>query len=267
MSRAFDGKAGKPTRDRSGRRGRSGFGGSSSSGRGAPLRPTPPHGPPPPEGRICFDVGGVLSTRSSVKYDGDEIYKATTEGAWATLVLACMKYGPDQVCVISRTNNGTWTTIRRDGKEIHHWVIRFLASMGLFELGVPQANVILTKHMSGSRGKGWASLQLGVSHMVDDCQEAGWSVVHEGSLQDFPTGTWLHYRCEDDRARKFPRVSHDIDAVTARRRVPCMTFHEVADKLGLLTFHDAADLWDDICAAGPPHRPFSRQAVDWFTSN
>ena len=36
---------------------------------------------------LCIDCGGVLTKYGSFKYEGEDIYKATMEGAWAFLLL------------------------------------------------------------------------------------------------------------------------------------------------------------------------------------
>ena len=53
---------------------------------------------------LCIDCGGVLTKYGSFKYEGEDIYKATMEGAWAFLLLWQAAYGEDAVKIISKVN-------------------------------------------------------------------------------------------------------------------------------------------------------------------
>ena len=63
---------------------------------------------------LCIDCGGVLTKYGSFKYEGEDIYKATMEGAWAFLLLWQAAYGEDAVKIISKVN---WFT--RKEKPFH----------------------------------------------------------------------------------------------------------------------------------------------------
>ena len=53
---------------------------------------------------LCIDCGGVLTKYGSFKYEGEDIYKATMEGAWAFLLLWQAAYGEDAVKIILKVN-------------------------------------------------------------------------------------------------------------------------------------------------------------------
>ena len=63
---------------------------------------------------LCIDCGGVLTKYGTFKYEGEDIYKATIEGAWAFLLLWQAAYGEDAVNIISKVN---WFT--RKEKPFH----------------------------------------------------------------------------------------------------------------------------------------------------
>ena len=63
---------------------------------------------------LCIDCGGVLTKYGSFKYEGEDIYMATMEGAWAFLLLWQAAYGEDAVKIISKVN---WFT--RKEKPFH----------------------------------------------------------------------------------------------------------------------------------------------------
>ena len=131
---------------------------------------------PPP--RVGLDIGDVLSVRSAPGADGLSIYKAAWVGAYAFCLFFIIRYGPESLFIISRTNSGDWYTLRR-GRQIEAWVVRFIRSLGLFDVGVPTNNVRLCTDRAGKRGKGPCAERFELTHMVDDHLECLWAVFED----------------------------------------------------------------------------------------
>ena len=131
---------------------------------------------PPP--RVGLDIGGVLSVRNAPGADGLSIYKAAWVGAYAFCLFFIIRYGPENLFVISRTNTGDWYTNHR-GHQVEAWVVRFIRSLGLFDAGVPTNNVRLCTDRAGKRGKGPCAERFELTHMVDDHLECLWSVFED----------------------------------------------------------------------------------------
>ena len=101
---------------------------------------------------LCIDCGGVLTRYGDVKYDGEEIYKATMPGAWAFLLLWQACYGEDAVRIISKVK---WFPHKEK-----HWVVRHAMSLGL-----PSDQVFLTDQNSN---KGYYARRSNGTVVVDD---------------------------------------------------------------------------------------------------
>ena len=128
---------------------------------------------PPP--RVGLDIGDVLSSRGVPGADGGNIHTAATLGAYAFCVFFIIRYGPENLFIISRTDTGRWHAMR-SGHEIEAWVVRFVRSLGVFVLGVPTQNMHICTNRSGSDGKGPKARICRLTHMVDDHLECLWSV-------------------------------------------------------------------------------------------
>jgi hypothetical protein len=73
--------------------------------------------------------------------------------------------------------------------QVEAWVVRLIRSTGLFEMGLRQMNVHLTKQKSGRDGKGakCADDRVVLTHMIDNDLECLWSVIHEAGQQQANT--------------------------------------------------------------------------------
>ena len=94
------------------------------------------------------------------------------KGAFPFLVLFGLKYGPENIFIISRVNH----LPRGDSK---HWVNKFVESIGIAEfprgLGVPEENVRLVTERHGPFGKGPVCKEYGITHYIDDEPDCLWS--------------------------------------------------------------------------------------------
>ena len=131
---------------------------------------------PPP--RVGLDIGDVLSKRGVSGADGPSIHKAAWVGAYAFCLFFIIRYGPENLFIISRTNTGDWYTLHR-GHQIEAWVVRFIRSLGLFDAGVPTNNVRLCTSRAGEKGKGRCAERFELTHMVDDHLECLWAVFED----------------------------------------------------------------------------------------
>ena len=122
--------------------------------------------------RLGIDVGGVLSKKSKYRYPYGEEWKTAMKGAFPFLVLFGLKYGPENIFIISRVNH----LPRGDSK---HWVNKFVESIGIAEfprgLGVPEENVRLVTERHGPFGKGPVCKEYGITHYIDDEPDCLWS--------------------------------------------------------------------------------------------
>ena len=127
-------------------------------------------------------AGRVMSLRVP---KGDDIYQAVEHGFWPFAVLYAAEFGLRDFHFISRTNRGTWHSHHRRLGQVEAWVVRLIRSTGLFEMGLSELNVHLTKHKSGPEGKGPKCEEDGIvlTHMIDNDLECLWSVVHEAGQQ------------------------------------------------------------------------------------
>ena len=197
-------------------------------------------------GRIMFDVGDVLSIRNA----GREIHWYVTPGAYACILLTIWRYGPDRVCIVSRANTASCES-NYEGREHDHWVIKFLKALGLFNLGVPEANVWFCKKKSD---KGPVSEHLNIKCFVDNDVQCAESMIGYGRLKDAEsnnTSFWVHYDSRYDGWKPdMPRMSRRL--TTFWRPASC--FRGIAEMLGLLD--GIPDyVWSKLCALGHHHPP------------
>lgn len=194
---------------------------------------------------IGLDVGDCLSRRDVPEASGDRCYPATTEGAYAFLVLFVAEHGPDSVHLISRTNTANWYSWCGNTC-IEHWVVRFAKQLGLLELGVPEDHIHLTRHRTGKRGKGPVAKRLGLTHMVDNDLECLWSTLYDpcgnasDTMEKVIQFTGLSPRC----------IGWPPDG--ANRLVTLRTWHDVAKHFNLPC---TDTVWEGLCKRGPPHCP------------
>ena len=132
---------------------------------------------PPP--RVGLDIGEVLSVRNVPGGEEGIIHTAAQIGAYCFCVFFLLRYGPENLFIISRTDTGEWYNTH-SGHQIETWVVRFVRSMGLFALGVPEQNMRLCTSRSGKEGRGPCARKFGLTHMVDDRLECLWSVFEDG---------------------------------------------------------------------------------------
>ena len=88
-------------------------------------------------------------------------------GAYAFCVFFIIRYGPDSLFIISRTDGGRWHSEHK-GDRIESWSVRFARSLGLFVMGVPEDNMHICTTRSGADGEGPVARGCRLAHMVDD---------------------------------------------------------------------------------------------------
>ena len=123
--------------------------------------------------KLCLDSGGVLSTKSSEKFDGDVIYRQTQDGAYACVQLWMHKHGPGSLKVVSRVNR----------PNPDHWVVRHAGS-----LGIDSDDVLLCRDR---RHKAYLTEKEQPTVVVDDNYDAlyhmatgAWESVNQAVLWD-----------------------------------------------------------------------------------
>ena len=209
-----------------------------------------------------YDVGGVLTdTTSPVKHEGHDIYRSTTPGAYACVMLNCAIYGPDSVNVVSRTQKGEWFSWYHN-RRIEHWVIRYLRNgLCIFNMGVPESNVVLTCDSHGPHGKGVPIKDLGITHFIDNTVECGFAAIQEGGAD-----WWIDI--DSSRIPEYPHVPLASSLMTKKvldKRIPAGSFYDVAVRLGLAEIPlDFEKLFEEVSRRGPPITPHRYQTVDWL---
>ena len=137
-----------------------------------------------------------------------------------------------------------------------HWVSRLVASMGLFELGMPPENHTLCKHKVGTYGKGVIARDYNLTHYIDDSVDCLWSVCCDPVGNAYETmaqssGFMVHFsRSDVTIPRRYDRGIRDMIRATTSN------WQEIASLFGLPT---AA--WDELASLGPPNRPFKMRPV------
>ena len=129
--------------------------------------------------------------RGVEKQEGDEIYRSATPGAYAFIVCFILRFGAEQLFVISRTQRGSWWSSFR-GRTVEAWVVRFIRALGLFDMGMPERHMSVCADRRGLKGKGPPSLQYDLTHFVDNSDQCGYAVVVEGSISH-RNGFWIHF--------------------------------------------------------------------------
>ena len=168
---------------------------------------------------LCIDCGGVLTKYGTVKYEGEDIYKATMEGAWAFLLLWQAAYGEDAVRIISKVN---WIP-----KKEQHWVTRHAMSLGL-----SSDQVFLTDHGSN---KGYYARRSNATVVVDDRLDCLQSMM-AGSFKSLQTAVLFGGA---DRQNQ--------------KNVHCLLSHR--DLACLLEVYPNGTVWEWLVEQGPPHKP------------
>ena len=140
---------------------------------------------------------------------------------------------------------------------------RLVASMGLFELGMPHANLTLCRRDMGEFGKGPIAKRYGLTHYIDDTMDCLWSVCCDSAGNAYKTiseasGFLVHYSVQPDRRLRTGRRSHAMmyDEVRPMIRATTTDWKEIATLFGLPT-----SAWDELTRLGPPGRPFSKRPV------
>ncbi|CAE7274641.1 unnamed protein product, partial [Symbiodinium sp. CCMP2456] len=103
---------------------------------------------------LALDSGGVLTDKSSVKYDGKEIYKQTQWGAYATVQLFMAVHGAKNLHVVSRVNKA----------KPNHWVVQHAKA-----LGISVEQVHLVQRRVDKQG---VSAEISATHVIDDNSDA-----------------------------------------------------------------------------------------------
>ena len=128
---------------------------------------------------VAIDVGDVASKQTDEKVEGNQMYTAVEDGFWAFAVLFAAEFGLQNMHFISRTTRGTWHSHHGRLGRVEAWVVRLIRSTGLLEMGMPEENIHLTPQKSGPNGKGVASRDLQLTHMIDNDLECLWSVLND----------------------------------------------------------------------------------------
>ena len=168
---------------------------------------------------LCIDCGGVLTKYGTKKYDGEDIYKATMEGAWAFLLLWQAAYGEDAVRIISKVN---WFP-----KKEKHWVTRHAVSIGL-----SSDQVFLTDH---GGNKGYYARRSNATVVVDDKLDC---------LQSMMTGSSKSLQTAVLFGGADPQNQKNVHCLLSHRDLAC-----------LLEVYPNGTVWEWLVEQGPPHKP------------
>jgi hypothetical protein len=209
---------------------------------------------------VGFDVGNVLSApNTGDKLDGDLIYRAMTNGAYACFLLCVAVFGAANCGVVSRTNTGKWYS-QWGGKCVEHWVVRFLRQAGCFQMGMPEDNVKFVTEYDGAYGKGPKIAELRFTHFIDDHRRCGIAALTDGGCW-----RWIHF----DAGLKLK--SKPYDPGYARqfgddRYVGCAHFWQIVTELDLTNVPGVSyKLFQEISEYGPPSVRHNDRTLPWLT--
>ena len=208
-----------------------------ASAPGGAAQPTPPV--------VAIDVGDVASKRTDdQRVEGSEMYTAVEDGFWAFVVLFAAEFGLQDMHFISRTTRGTWHSHHAHLGRVEAWVVRLIRSTGLLEMGMPEENIHLTSQKSGPNGKGVASRDLQLTHMIDNDLECLWSV-----LNDRAGNSGLSIRRSKGRVIQYTRL----------RPVDCWWWHRHDDD-----WLKRCDSWFEVAGAAQPKTCFPKMKYSFF---
>ena len=127
--------------------------------------------------KLGLDIGGVLSTMSNRR--NTEIWEYVDKGAYVFLCAFIGRFGRDNLCIVTRTNQGV--AYFPDGTPA--WTTRFVGAEGLnlFGIGWPSSNyfVVRTAHE-----KGPICEQEGINVFVDNSSDVLVSIHNNSPATD-----------------------------------------------------------------------------------
>ena len=176
--------------------------------------------------------------------EGADLYKSTEPGFSAFILLYAMKYGLENVHVISRTQTGKWFSWHHRLGQVEAWVVQFVKSLKLHRYGFKMDNMTVVGSRLGHDGKGAASQGKRLTHFIDNDLENLWGIVNDecGNCSTTIRGL-LHYT--GSRAKG---SDDSWDNKTRRLVVKVRSWHEVGEYFGL----PYLDEWDYITSQTPP---------------
>jgi len=190
----------------------------------APSPATPP--------RIAIDVGGVLNKYLNDGHSDQEWEKMTDSeapGAMQALAKCVHYFGPENTFILSKCSG-----VMRSKTET--WLFKTMNICGS-NIGVKKKNVHFCTDRYGPYGKGGvaASLELELSHFVDDRDDCLWSVFEEGNSKaavERHSGKFFHMA--RGAAGRHPPIPKEW---SAHERPACVTpvrnWSEVLQHLGI----------------------------------
>ena len=141
--------------------------------------------------RIAIDIGGVLCKYlpdlSKAEDDWHLTQEAEVPRAMLSLRELVKRFGSENTVIISKAGP-------RMAKLTKHWLVDVMAIEEV--AGFHPDNIHFCAKISGPRGKGRIAKSLGITHMIDDRDEALLSVYtyYQDSHQRFPTkGQLFHF--------------------------------------------------------------------------
>ena len=203
--------------------------------------------------KIGIDLGNVASVKlPGNPYDHPLWKAADPSGAYPFMLLYAYKNGGDGLVFITRTKQGTWYVQSRHGQE-EAWVVRFLRSMGVEDMGVPlERNLSVCKTHCD---KGPLATQHNISAMIDDhydCLLHVHRALPECKLLCYSNSEWGYVPPSDPNEAEdsfWGAVEHHED------------WKSLAQKFDLhtLPFPGSSfdEVWEQLLLRGPPNKPHS----------
>ena len=203
--------------------------------------------------KIGIDLGNVASVKLPGKpYDYPLWQHADPSGSYPFMLLYAYKNGGDGLVFITCTKQGTWYVQSRHGQE-EAWVVRFLRSMGVEDMGVPlERNLSVCKTHCD---KGPLATQHNISAMIDDhydCLLHVHRALPECKLLCYSNSEWGYVPPSDPNEAEdsfWGAVEHHED------------WKSLAQKFDLhtLPFPGSSfdEVWEQLLLRGPPNKPHS----------
>jgi len=202
---------------------------------------------------LGVDVGDVLSRRDT---DSKDVLDTADPGAYAFLVLYITKNVAEgaepALCVVTRTNAASWLT---NNLQQESFVVRFIRAFGLFDMGMPEANMKICKYRED---KGPLARELGCTIFIDN-QLLCLLAVH----QELPDCLLIQYSNTGEFDSFTKEVGETVPDSFYERLRYCQDWRMITREVVGLQFSE--EEWKQLCKVGPPTAPHDADAVNYLT--
>ena len=185
-------------------------------------------------------------------------------GAYPFLVILSLLIGGANVFFIAKTDEGmkVMTSFKKNvHREVEAWELRFLKSLGIVDLNVPDDNIEFCSNKYGPYGKGPIAQRFALTHFVDHNLDCLWSVTSDscGNTYDdiCANNGFVTYFADDDND-----ASVNISLLAAPISLQHTNdFRDILSRLYPSLWYFVRTAWIHLDENGPPNGPHSQLLV------